>query len=82
MSTFADLELGLSRSPDGRYSADLRFNQADNETDNRVMRDIEIDLAHLLELSGNPADYGSYLSGQLFTDPKLRDAFQSARARA
>ncbi|NTW98085.1 MAG: CHAT domain-containing protein, partial [Oscillochloris sp.] len=79
MSAFADLELGLSRGPDGRYSADLRFSQPDSETDNRVMRDIEIDLAQLLALSGDPSRYGRYLSGQIFADPKLRDIFQSAR---
>jgi hypothetical protein len=86
MSAFADLELGLNRRPDGRDSAELRFSQSDSDTDIRLMRDgaapIEIDPAQLLALSGDPTDYGRYLSGQLFADPKLREAFDKARAAA
>jgi hypothetical protein len=86
MSTFAELELGLNRRPDGLYGADLRFSQPDSDADIRLMRDdaapIEIDRAQLLALSADPEGYGRYLAGQLFADEALRRAFEQARAAA
>ncbi|WP_129626088.1 CHAT domain-containing protein [Candidatus Oscillochloris fontis] len=86
MATFADLELGMNRRPDGRYSVDLRFNQPDSDTDIRLMRDeaqpIELDPAQLLALSTDPIGYGRYVSQQFFADEALRRAFEQARTAA
>ncbi|NTV99731.1 MAG: CHAT domain-containing protein [Oscillochloris sp.] len=85
MSGFADLELGLSRRPDGRYTAELRFITPNDDTDNRLIRDdapIEINQTELIEHAVNPSKYGGYLFGQLFKDQKLHQTFESARAVA
>ncbi|NTV64022.1 MAG: CHAT domain-containing protein [Oscillochloris sp.] len=86
MPAIADLELGLSRRTDGLYSADLRFSQAESDTDIRLMRDeavpIDINPDELFARNNDPVEYGRYLTAQLFVDPRLREAFEKARASA
>jgi len=81
--TYADLELGLHRRGEGRFSVELRFSQPNSDADIRLAREeivAELDLAALQALQHDPLAYGEALSTALFAAPGLQAAFEQARA--
>ncbi|MBN1137921.1 MAG: CHAT domain-containing protein, partial [Anaerolineae bacterium] len=77
-----DLEMSLERGDGGTYEVTLRARlDAENEWEEGPFV-VQIDLAALLGLVGNPEGYGRVLSGSLFSNSELRAAFAAARGRA
>ncbi|NJO04138.1 MAG: CHAT domain-containing protein [Chloroflexaceae bacterium] len=70
--SYADLEIGLHRRANARYSVEMSFSQPDSDTDIRLHRNepvlFSIDLNQLARLQGDPAEYGRVLGASLFTE--------------
>jgi hypothetical protein len=86
MTGFADLEIGLHHGDATSYAVDLRFSDAENETDIRLVRSglvlVQFDFANLLKLTGDPVAYGQALSQSLFADAAVRAGFENALTSA
>ena len=86
MTDFADLEINLTNSDDGKYAVEMRFTQPNSDVDTRVGADapilVVLDLPALQGLKDDPQEYGLALTGSLFADEKMRTGFALARASA
>lgn len=82
--TTADLELSLRRQGDGSVAADLRLRAADSSRDTELAVGVpaRLDPDELLFLALDPDEYGRALTAQLFGDPRLREAWITARSFA
>ncbi|MBX0330691.1 hypothetical protein K2Z83_23830, partial [Oscillochloris sp. ZM17-4] len=77
----AELEIAIRRQGDG-YAADARFSSPAHDVLPAADVPLALDLAALLALSHDPEEYGRQLTAALFSDPRLRAAWQQARAVA
>ena len=77
----AELEISIQRRASG-YTADARFTSPDHDVLPAAEVPLALDLAALLALHNDPIAYGRALSAQLFAEPRLRSAWQQARAVA
>jgi hypothetical protein len=80
----ADLELSLRRLDDGATAADLRLRLPDSNRDSELALGVplSLDLDELIFLSLDAEAYGRALTAQLFHDPRLREAWITARSFA
>jgi hypothetical protein len=85
-TTYADLEIGLSRRDDDLYAVELRFTQADSDADIRLSghdaMHVHFDREALRRLKNDPDAYGRALTTALFADNALTAAFERATATA
>jgi hypothetical protein len=77
----AELEIAIRRQGDG-YAADARFTSPAHDVLPAANVPIAFDLPGLQALGLDPDAYGRQLSAALFADPRLRAAWQQARAAA
>lgn len=84
MTDLADLELCLRRQGDGSTAADLRMRAPDSSRDTElaVGVPVQIDAYELLFLALDHDAYGRALSAMLFREPRLREAWITARSFA
>lgn len=81
MNTYTELEIGLHRRDEERYTVELRFTRPDSEAaDMGKIATIQIDMAALRAQQLNSAEYGQTLTDMLFADQGLRDEFVNARS--
>ncbi len=77
---YAELELTL-RSVGESYTANLRFFASENTSGTDIAKDVQIkfDTSTLLGLHNNWVGYGRELTGQLFANAKMREAWAEIR---
>jgi formylglycine-generating enzyme required for sulfatase activity len=86
MEDCAELELGLYRSGENRYSLHFRFWQPGSSAVTTLgpadPLEVTFPQEALLAAQADPAEYGRCLAGSLFADPRALRAFAEARAFA
>ena len=76
----SDLEIVLERGAGPTYVAQIRVDRVGSEVEDRVVcESLTLDRERLTALELDPAGYGQVLTTMLFSDPRLRDAFVTAR---
>jgi hypothetical protein len=86
MTTYADLEIGIHKWNADSYAVELRFSQPGSDAEVRIVREnpdlVKFDLEKLRANEFNNLAYGQLLSGALFANQEVRQAFATARTSA
>ncbi len=83
MGKYANLEVELRREEKGQYAVQFRYQAPNSAAETRPGGGVaKVDLEALSELQLEPEKYGEALTGGLFGEPDVRNAFDAARASA
>jgi hypothetical protein len=80
-TVYAELAIGLHRSPGEAYQVELRFTDPESEAEVPPEKGpAALDPAALLALQQDPRAYGEALAAQVFADPAVRGLYDRAKA--
>src|SRR5262245_54037402 len=87
MTPYANLHIGLNPWEEGRYFINLSFTESENDVDIRPENPPVLPLTNFsrerfLQHGNDLKAYGTELGDCLFSEPRSRDVFQIAYARA